>query len=188
MRINFVENYNNLTDNEVILLIKKGDYELLQIIIERYYPVILSYIKKYCPEQYREDAVQEATLALYSAVKDYDPSKAAFSTFASLCVKRSVLSVLKSRQRKKTIPDELVSSIEEMELVDSNSPEKIFFEREDYKSLTDSIKLELSSLEYQVLQGFLSGEKYSDIAKRLALSEKSVDNALVRIRKKLKGK
>ncbi len=188
MGINFVENNKNFTDNEIIEKIKSGDYELLAVIIDRYYPVILYYARKYCPADYSEDAVQEATLALYSAVKDYDPEKSSFATFAALCIKRSLISVLKSRNRLKSIPDELLSSIEDLQIIDRNSPEKIFFDREDYKSLTDSIKLELSALEYKVLQFYLSGEKYSDIAEKLDITEKAVDNALWRIRKKLKDK
>lgn len=188
MGINFVENYKNCTDDEIIARIAEGDYELLAIIIERYYPVILYYTRKFCPADYSEDAVQEATLALYSAVKDYDPQKSSFNTFASLCIKRSLISVLKTRNRQKCIPDELLSSIDELQIVDSNTPEKIFFDREDYKTLTDSIKLELSALEYKVLQLYLSGDKYSDIAIKLNISEKAVDNSLWRIRKKLKGK
>lgn len=188
MGIIFVENNKILSDDEIVESIKNGNFEMFPIIIERYYPVIFKYIRKYCPEAYREDAVQEATLALYSAVKDFDNSKASFSTFAALCIKRSVISVLKSQQRKKNIPDELLLYIDDTDIVDTNSPEKIFFDREDYKILTDAIKLELSKLEYEVLQLYLSGSSYSDIAERLSISEKAVDNSLSRIRRKLKNK
>lgn len=187
MRNTFVENHKILSDNDIIARINAGDYELLQVIIDRYYHVILSCVNKYCPEAQKEDAIQEATLALYSAVKSFDGEKSSFSTFASLCIKRATLSVLKSTKRRKNIPDELLDSIDEYENVaDSNSPEKIFFDREDYKDLTDSIKLELSALEYEVLQLYLAGSKYADIALKLNISEKSVNNALTRIRKKLK--
>ena len=186
MRNNFVENYENISENDIIDRINSGDYELLQVIIARYYPLICSCVRKYCPEAYSEDAFQEATLALYSAVKSFDSEKSSFSAFAALCIKRAVIGVLKSSKRKKNIPDELLSSIEECEIIDRNSPEKIFFDREDYKNLTDIIKLELSPLEYEVLQFYLSGDKYSIIAEKLSISEKSVNNALMRIRKKLK--
>lgn len=185
---NFVENYENLSDDEIVTSIKEGNYEMLKIIIDRYYPTISFFVKKYCQADYYEDAFQEATIALYSAVKEYEPQKSAFSTFAALCIKRSLIGVLKTKQRKKDIPEELLTSIEELVLIDSNSPEKIFFDREDYRDLADSIKLELSSLEYSVLQLFLSGESYSSIASKLNISEKSVDNSLSRIRKKLKSK
>ena len=187
MRNIFVENHKNLSDDDIIARISDGDYELLQVMIERYYPLILNTVQKYCPKNYKEDAIQEATLALYSAIKGYDSSKSSFSTFAALCIKRSVISVLKSSKRQKNIPDELIDSIEEYEnLTDANSPEKIFFDRVDYKDLKDIIKLELSKLEYEVLQLYLVGDKYSDIAVKLGISEKSVNNALTRIRKKLK--
>lgn len=185
---NFVENNKNLTDNEIIEKINSGDYELLAVIIDRYYPVILYYARKFCLEDHFEDAVQEATLALYSAVKDYLPERSSFGTFASLCIKRSLISFLKLNNRKKNIPDELISSIDDQQIIDSNTPEKIFFDREDYKNLANSIRLELSPLEYKVLQFYLSGEKYSAIAEKLEISEKAVDNALWRIRKKLKDK
>lgn len=183
---NFVESHENLGDDEIVASIKNGNYEMLQVILDRYYPTISFYVKKYCPSDYIEDAFQEATVALYSAVKDYNPLKASFSTFATLCIKRALIYVIKSRQRRKDVPEELLTSIEETDLVDSNSPEKIFFDREDYKILADTIKLELSTLEYDVLQLYLSGDKYSVIASKLNISEKSVDNSLARIRKKLK--
>lgn len=187
MGINFVENIEKMTDAYIVNQIKDGNYELLNVIIERYNPVIFYYINKFCPENYREDAVQEATLALYSAVKDYDAKKSSFSTFATLCIKRAVISILRGSQRKKDIPDELLISLENEEIADNNSPEDIFIEQENYRSLADTIKLELSSLEFEVLQLYLSGERYSEIADKLSISEKSVNNALSRIRKKLKS-
>ena len=188
MSIDFVENYKKLSDEEIVKLINSGEYGLLQIIITRYLPVILFYVNKYCAENEREDAVQEATCALYSAIKNYSSDKASFSTFASLCIKRSVFSLIKQQKRRKTIPDELLSPIEDIEIADNNSPEKIFFEKENLKTLKDNIKLELSGLEYSVLQLFLSGKKYIEIAEKLGITEKSVNNALLRIRKKLKEK
>lgn len=182
---NFVENYENLSDEEIVFDVKSGNYELLNVIISRYNPTIFYYINTYCKDC-AEDAVQEATLALYSAVKTYDAKKASFSTFANLCIKRAVLDYLKFNRRKKNIPDELISSIEEVEVIDSNSPEKIFFDKIDYKNLAETIKLELSALEYSVLQLYLAGERYCDIAKKLSITEKAVDNSLLRIRKKLK--
>lgn len=181
-----VENYENLSDEEIVSLVNKGDFEPIGIIIKRYYPTILMYINRLCPPEVREDAIQEATFALYSAIKGFDSEKSLFSTFAGVCIKRSVLAFVKSQNRKKIIPPELVSSIEDVEIADSNSPEKIFFDKNDLKTLTDSIKLELSPLEYKVLQLYVSGYRYSVIADKLALTEKSVNNAMLRIRKKLK--
>ena len=100
----------------------------------------------------------------------------------------SVIDCAKRAGRKKNIPEELLEPIEDVSIPDCNSPEKIFFDKEAYKALTHSIKLELSGMELAVLQLFLSGKKYIDIADELGVSEKSVNNALMRIRRKLKDK
>lgn len=186
MKKNFVENYENLSDDAIILKIKNGDFEPMAILIKRYYPTILMYVNQMCPSELREDAIQEVTLALYGAVKSFDGEKSSFQTFASLCIKRAIMSFLKIQNRKKNIPNELVSSLDDVEIADRNSPEKIFFDRNDYKALTDNIKLELSPLEYSVLHLYISGYRYSVIADKLGLNEKSVSNAMLRIRKKLK--
>lgn len=182
----FVENTKNLTDDEVILLINSGEYEKLQIIIDRYLPLIVKTAKQYCAPSQVEDAVQDAIFALYSGVKNYDKQRSAFSTFASLCIKRSVISGVRKSAAQRNIPDGMLSSIEEIDVADITSPEDILIEKEDYQSFADTIRLELSSLEYRVLQLFLAGKTYTEIAVLLEMNEKSVDNALFRIRRKLK--
>ncbi len=182
----FVENYENVSDETIVSLVNNGDFEPVGILIKRYYSTILMYIEQLCPPEIKEDAIQEATVALYSAIKAFDNEKSSFSTFAGICIKRSVMSFVKSQSRKKAIPSQLVSSLEDIEIADSNSPEKIFFEKDDFKTLTDNIKLELSPLEYKVLQLYIMGYRYSVIADELELTVKSVNNAMLRIRKKLK--
>lgn len=183
----FVENSKNLTDDEVILLIIGGEYEKFQIIIDRYLPTIVKIAKQYCPSNQVEDAVQEAVLALYSAVKSYNSQKAGFATFANICIKRSVISNLRKNNSKKVIPQELLLSIDEAKLPCHKSPESLLIEKENYKAFTDNIKLELSNMEYKVLQLFLDGKTYTQIADIMCINEKSVDNALTRIRKKIKS-
>lgn len=188
MRNIFVENYKNVSDEEIVAQIRGGNYELIPVIFGRYEKQIGYYVGKYCRESEREDASQEASLALYSAIKDYDKERSAFSSFASLCIKRAVTDLVKRANRKKNIPEELLEPIEDISIPDCNSPEKIFFDKEAYKALTHNIRLELSGLEFAVLQLFLSGKRYIDIADELGISKKSVNNALMRIRRKLKDK
>ncbi len=185
MGINFVENNKNLTDNEVISLINNGKYENLQIIIDRYLPKIISTAKKYCSQSEIEDAVQEATIALYNAVKSFDPQKSNFQSLANVCIKRSMIARLRKNNAQKAIPEELLIPIEEVEVLYAQSPESILIEKEDFKNLKENIKLELSNMEYVVLQLFLEGKSYSEISKQMQITEKSVDNALARIRKKI---
>ena len=104
-----------------------------------------------------------------------------------MCIERSVLSGVRGSLRKGTVPEELLSSLDEgLEIPDGNDPQEILLQKERYRDLADQIRLELSGLEYAVLSSFLSGNSYHEIATRLSISEKSVDNALARIRRKLK--
>lgn len=185
---NFVEDYDNLPDEELVQSVKNGNDGLLHIIIERYSSVIDYYCSKYCPAADREDASQEAVFALYDAVMSYDSEKSSFSAFASLCIKRSVISGLRKSLRKKNIPDKLLSSIDDVDVTDFNNPEKIFLDKESYSCLTDTIKLELSKLELNVLKLYLMGLSYSDISEKMNVSVKTVDNSLKRVRIKLKNK
>ncbi len=185
MGMNFVENNKKLTDDELIALINSGKYENLKIIIDRYLPLISKFAKKYCPLNEFDDVVQEVTFELYAAIKAYDLKQSSFSAFASVCIKRAVIAHLRKSNSKKNIPEELISYIEETEISTTKTPESIFIEKEDYTALTESIKLELSKLEYNVLQNFLAGKSYKEIGQALSITEKSVDNALARIRKKI---
>ena len=181
-----VENNRNFSDEAVVEFIKKGEYQFLPEIIDRYMPLIVSTAKAYLPQQNIDDAVQEASISLYSAIKNYDCEKSSFKTFASLCIKRSVISFARKNGAKGVIPDDMISSLEETDISSFETPEKIIIEKEDYDYFKETIKLELSKMEYDILQLFLTGASYSDIANNLSITEKSVDNALSRIRKKLK--
>ena len=186
MRKNIVENNGIISDEEIVALINCGEYQYLPEIINRYMPLIVSTVKAHLPSQNVDDAVQEATISFYSAVKDYNSQKSSFKTFASLCIKRAVISFVRKNGAQKNIPDEMLSSLEGADISDNLTPEEIIIGKEDYESLTQSIKLELSKMEFEVLQMFLAGMSYTDIAESLNTNEKAVDNALSRIRKKLK--
>ena len=108
-----VENNRNFSDEAVVEFIKKGEYQFLPEIIDRYMPLIVSTAKAYLPQQNIDDAVQEASISLYSAIKNYDCEKSSFKTFASLCIKRSVISFARKNGAKSVIPDDMISSLEE---------------------------------------------------------------------------
>lgn len=178
----------NISDNQLIELINSGEYKYLQLLINRYMPYIISTASNYNAGGFdTEDFIQEGILAIFSAVKTYDSSKASFKTFVSICITRAMSSALaRASGAAKHIPESLISSIEDVELADMSSPESILIEKENYTDLAETIKKESSDFEYKVLCEFLSGKSYTDIAKTLGVSDKSVDNALRRIRSKIK--
>ena len=184
-----VEYEREMSDDVIISFVKDGKYEYLALLIERYMPVIKSSAAKFqgsgCDE---EELIQEGRLAVFSAIKSYDSSKSSFPTFVNICISRALSSYIRVFDAKRRIPDKLITYIdEENDFADENSPEKIFFDKESYKTITETIKNRLSDLEYSVLCGFLSGKSYYEIAKKEGISVKSADNALKRVRAKIKS-
>ena len=178
---------NNLSDNELITQISSGRYENLQVLINRYMPYIIKTANSYGNQALDvEDLIAEGVLAVFNAVKVYDNTKSKFSTFVTLCISRAMLAQLKSATANKRIPDKLLSPLEEAEDLAVLNPEQAYIDKESYESFKESIFSSLSQLEYKVLCAFLSGESYSEIAKRLGITVKAVDNSLRRIRNKIK--
>lgn len=183
-----MRNYGNLSNEELAAEISKGNKELLQVLIIRFVPLVHRMAERYAKHRDEtEDLEQIGLIALCNAVKAYSPGKVSFSAFAGMCIKRALIGERRIAGRRRRIPQELIVSLDECDAAAVQTPESIYMEKENLLRLTNSIRLELSSLEYKVLQGYLSGASYSAVAERLGISEKSVDNALRRIRFKLKG-
>ena len=146
-----------------------------------------------------EDLIQEGMFGLFKAVRDYDPEKnAGFYSFAELCIRRQLISALKGASRLKHGPlntyvslNKPVQEDSERTLMDVlggsrlDDPETLLISREEYTVITGKIERVLSDFEKQVLEAYLSGYSYRDIAKQTGAQPKSVDNALQRIKKKL---
>jgi RNA polymerase sporulation-specific sigma factor len=178
----------NLSDNQLVELINHGEYKYLQLLINKYMPYIISTASKYNVAGLDvEDFIQEGILAIFSAVKTYDSEKASFKTFAFLCINRAmVTAVQRAVGSAKHIPQELILPIDDVEITDASNPESILIEKENFNDLAHTLKQDLSKLEYNVLNEFLSGKSYADIAATLGITVKAVDNALARIRTKIK--
>lgn len=192
--------YSELSDNEIIRLISDKDDEAMEYMMKKYGALVKKEIRTvYLIGAETEDLAQEGMIGLFKAIRDFEPDKgASFSTFATLCVRRQIKTAISTSNRKKHSPlntyisiyaeqDEYGSVLaEDLEAGNSNSnPEDMVIAREQKSVLDNRIKSELSSLERKVLQLYLEGLPYSDIAFRLGKTEKAVDNALQRIRAKL---
>ena len=188
--INAVE-LNSMTDFELLMLYKADDNgEALMLLFSRYQPLIQNRIRHFnFFGNDLEDLCQECMIGLYSAIMSYEPSKASFSTFARLCIDRMLISELRRRNRANVIPDDALVRFDgeqEMFLAEAGVDPQIIFERLDsFENLKDKVKGMLSKMEYTVLFYAVSGMSYKEIADKLSVSLKSVDNAIQRIRKKL---
>ncbi len=199
--------YGNCSDEELILRLRDGEEAITDYIMDKYKNMVRSKAKSmYILGADREDLIQEGMIGLFKAVRDYDTGRdASFFTFADLCVSRQMYTAIQAAGRQKHMPLNTYVSLyadgadgedglreAERGLLESTAsrleqnPEELLIDRENVKRLEEVMEKELSSFEKQVLDLYLTGMKYSQIARVLGKDDKSTDNALQRIKAKLK--
>ena len=193
--------YEGMTDEEVALLARDGDEAALEVLLNKYKNFVRSKARSYfLIGADHEDIVQEGMIGLFKAVRDFRPDKlASFRAFAELCVTRQIITAIKTATRQKHIPlnsyvslnrpiyDEesdrtLMDVLSEVQMA---GPEELLISREDYSSVENRISEVLSDLEMEVLNSYLEGKSYQEIAEDLGRHVKSIDNALQRVKRKL---
>ena len=175
--------------NEDALLVssaREGDSLAFALLMHKYSRLISSYIGTLVgTESVREDLLQEGLIGLLKAVRSYDESKAQFSTYAVACMKNSIITALRRYSRNAAeLPS--ASPLGELEAPSADSPEGIYLVSESGKLLHDRLFKALSPLEARVFELYLADVSYVDIGKKIGKDVKSVDNAVQRIRAKLK--
>ena len=193
--------YNNLSDEDVIKLIKQGDNQALSYLLERYKELVnIKVGKYYIVGAEREDTVQEGMIGLFKEIKCFDAQKQnSFKTFANICIERQLITAIKTSNRQKHMPlnsylslnnsaydnedndEELINTFDSKTIED---PLDTLMKKEYYEQIESTIDKTLSGFEKQVLNRYIKGESYVDIAAKLDAPVKSVDNAIQRIRKK----
>ena len=196
--------YETSKDEELILRIRDGEEKITDYIMEKYKNLVRSKAgSMYILGADREDLIQEGMIGLFKAIRDYDIGRdASFATFADLCVARQMYTAVQAAGRKKHAPLNSYVSLyagngsdkteEEKKLLDSlvsrdeQNPEELLIDRENVERIEKAIESELSSFERQVLDLYLTGMKYTEIARVLGKEDKSTDNALQRCRSKIR--
>lgn len=177
----------------LIVAVRNGDQVAFAALLERYKPLIDAAVAKFSSDEafslYREDLKQEASLVFYNSILAYDleQNEVEFGLFAKICIHNALVSVLRSLKRR---TEEPIAQIPESLLTvqDFDDPLSRMLERERLKSLYAVIRKNLSDLEYEVWQLYMSGRSSAEIAERLGTDQKSVNNAIYRIRKKLRAR
>ncbi len=196
-----MSDYSTLKDEDVIGLVREGDALAQDFLLNKYKTFVKTKARAYfLIGADREDIIQEGMIGLYKAIRDYSSQKnASFKSFAELCVNRQLITAIKAAGRQKHMPlnssvslnktvyddesdDTYIDMLESAEAV--TSPETIFIGIENRNSIVEHIMEALSSFEKKVLSFYLQGKTYSEIAKATGKSEKSIDNALQRVKKK----
>lgn len=189
MEKNNFKSYINLSDEELVRLIRKSDETAFKILYEKYLPKIRTMTYSFQGLGYDvEDLVQEATIGFFTAINVYNFKGSAFSTFCYTCMRRMLISLVRKAGRKKALPNSSIIYTDEtfFDFVSTTDPESDYIAREDFERLKDRINSELSPFERDVLYYYLLDFDYSGISDILKISKKSVDNAIQRIRQKLR--
>lgn len=183
-----IEATEHLSDEELVLSLREGDARAATALIKRFTPFVRSAASHYFGASLEtDDIVQEGMIALVLAAYSYSPEKnASFRTYSAVCISNRLNTVVKAQNAAKHFPLNTYVPIDEVELDSGATPESIFIDAEHTSELVSKIKGEMSELEKKVLSLFLAGNSHRETARSLDISEKSVANALQRIRSKLK--
>ena len=191
-----MKQYDGIKDEELISRFKNGESEILDYLMEKYKNMVRKKARTmFLIGGENDDLIQEGMIGLFKAVRDYQPDRdAAFQTFASICVDRQIYNAIQSSNRQKHQPLNSYISLSEQDgeneehLGDNwgENPESIIIDQENVQDLEQEITATLSPMENQVLEYYLEGNGYGEIAQIMGKTPKSIDNALQRIRIKIR--
>ncbi len=196
-------NYEQCTDGELIDRLRRGETHIMDYICDKYKNLVRSKAKSmFILGADNEDLIQEGMIGLFKAVRDYDMGRdASFSTFAELCISRQMYTAVQASRRRKHFPLNSYVSLDSEACEDDReglnlaelladktelSPEEVFLDKERVAYLEKTIDEELSDFEKQVLDLYRTGMSYSQIARVLGRDEKATDNALQRLKAKIR--
>jgi len=193
--------YKTLDDIVLVEKAQNGDRYAADTLIDRYKAFVRIKTRAYfLVGADRDDIVQEGMIGLFKAIRDYSPDKqASFKYFADICITRQIITAVKTATRQKHSPlnsyislskpayeDESERTLIEMlSLRTSLNPEEIMIDKENLESTEQKIRKSLSAFELEVMELYVSGKSYTEIAQLLGKEPKSIDNAIQRVKKKI---
>ena len=197
------KNYKEYSDELLVRMARDGDEKAEDFLLKKYKDFVRSKARAYfLVGGDSDDLIQEGMIGLYNAISHYDESKASsFMTYAAICINNKLLSAVSADNRKKNEPlngyvslysvitddaGEEASLSDVLPDTDNVNPENIILNEEQEKLARKRLLGKLSRLEKEILSYYLEGMSYSEIAAIIGKTEKSVDNAIQRIRSKMK--
>ena len=194
--------YEKLTDEELIEEIRKGNTDAEECLVYRYICISRKIVSSfYLVGAEKDDLLQEALLGLFKAIKEYNPDKnCSFKSYACVCIKRHIITIIRSSTRQKHNPlnnyisfnmimheDKEVYLLEKIVSDTIEDPENIVVLKERENMITYTVNKYLSEFEKKVLSCYFSGLSYIESSDVLKTDVKSIDNALQRIKRKIKN-
>lgn len=199
--------YSEATDEELLSRIQNGEECIIDYIMDKYKNLVRRKAKSmFLVGADQEDLIQEGMIGLFKAIRNYNVTKeASFFTFAELCITRQLFTAVKSAKRQKHQPLNTYISIDEgmpgscnnvdggdikslSEVLSSEkqNPEEVIIDKENVAGLEYRMEKELSLFEKKVLDSHMEGLTYGQIAQVLGKDAKATDNALQRVKNKVR--
>lgn len=192
--------YQEMSDEQLIGQLRSGDSGVMDYILDKYKPLVRKKANAvFLIGGETDDLIQEGMIGLFKAVRDYDGGKeVSFFSFAELCITRQLYKAVEASNRKKHAPlntyisfysetgEEGHSLAETLTTGGMGDPEQMIIDQENLKQFWDGLREHLSPMEQQVLDEYLQGNNYQQIAEHMNKPPKTIDNALQRIKTKVR--
>lgn len=178
------EELRGLTDEQLAVLARDDHQKAFALLADRCAPLIRWEASRFRGSSVEpEDLAQEGLLGLLGAVRHFSPGNASFQTYASVCIRHRMVSVVRKSQAVSVSPAEW-EEVDGLIAEEDADPASLIADQESSRQLYRWLQQLLTPLEYRVLLFRLVGLSYEDTAARLGISSKSVDNAMQRVRRK----
>ena len=176
----------------LISRVRQGDGDAFHLLLESYKPLIEASVVKILEKEshslYADDFRQEATVVFYNAILTYDieQHEVEFGLYAKICISNALISQVRRLNKRS---GECLADVSEdgVFVNDFEDPSVKIMERESLRTLYSVIRGSLSEFEYSVWQLYLSGRTAKEIGCLVGKTERSISNAIYRIRKKLRA-
>lgn len=188
--------FEKLTDDALVQMVQDGSADAFVELTNRYLPLVRAKAASFHSFALEADDLwQEGLLGLYSAASNYDPKGGAgFRTYAGVCISNRIITAYRSSASLKNMILNDSLSLQDDDFSDRDrlvcsvgiDPETQVIAQESVRAVNEHLNDSLSSMEKEVLHLYLNGCKYGEIAEKLGITGKAADNAMQRIRKKLK--
>ena len=170
--------FDGVSDEELIARLRAGETAIEDYLMEKYKGLVRQKARAmFLIGGDTDDLIQEGMIGLFKAVRDFQTDKeASFATFARVCIDRQIYSAIQNSNRQKHQP---LNSYVSLNQEDESSP---IWEL----SVENPESIIIDQETTEVLDLYLKGKGYVEIGGILNKSPKSVDNALQRIRSKIR--
>ena len=196
-----MDSYNRKTDEELLRRMHNGDKKVIDYLMVKYKNLVRKKAKAlFLIGADNDDLIQEGMIGLFKAIRDYQEEKdSSFYHFAEICISRQMYTAMEASQRKKHAPlnsyvpldeepdnDGQIPLTEVLQSLTNGNPEDMVIDQENVEAFQKKIEKCLSKMEKEVLALTLQGLDYHQVAQIMDKSPKSIDNALQRIKGKLR--